>query len=93
MNKHIAKLREQPVKDMDRLTAELADVANAIQAIDGLAISGKPRRAPSDETRAKMRAAQRARVAADPDWFRDRMAAAREAKRLSGAADHAGASA
>ena len=94
MNKHIAKLREQLVKDMDRLTAELADVANAINAVDGLgAVQDKAsdgrRAAWTPERRAEMSAKMKARHSRDPDAAREAMARARQAlaeQRANGAA-------
>ena len=94
MNKHIAKLREQLVKDMDRLTAELADVANAINAIDGMGavkdVAGDARRASwTPERRAEMSARMKARHSRDPGAAREALARARQAlaeQRANGAA-------
>ena len=98
MNKHIAKLREQLVKDMERLTAELADVANAINAIDamGSGREGARDKRPSiwtPERRAALSAKAKAKVAANPEHYQALARKMHAARRLNGAADHAGASA
>lgn len=87
MNKHIAKLREQLVKDMDRLTAELADVANAINAIDemgaakGAAAEDGRKRTWTPERRAAMSAKMKMQHEANPDTAARRAAALERARR------------
>ena len=87
MNKHIAKLREQLVKDMDRLTVELADVANAINAMDGMgaakaeSLQDGRKRAWTPERRAEMSAKMKAQHKANPETAALRAAALERARR------------
>jgi len=93
MNKHIAKLREQLVNDMNRLTAELSEIANAINAIDAMtSVREKPsnKRATiwTPERRAALSAKVKAKAAANPELYQERWKQMRAARRKNGAAGH-----
>lgn len=99
MNKHIAKLREQLVRDMDRLTVELAEVANAINAIDGMSAAreGARDKRPSSvwtpERRHALSEKAKAKVAANPEHYQELARKMHAARRANGASGHAEASA
>lgn len=88
MNKHIAKLRDHLVREMERLTIELAETAAAIHAIDALDVAKAAvvqdgrKRAWTPERRAAMSAKMKAQHESNPET-QARRAAALERARLA----------